>query len=182
MVKGKGKRRSFALKGKKESSDEESLTFRSEDEEYAMAVRDFKKFFKRRGSGEEDDEKAKDKTYLMAQVSSEICLGIDLEPDEWIKDSGCTKHMTGSRKLFSTYKAYNGGNVIFGSNLRGNIICKESLNVIFDETPPPSKTSPLVDDELDEEEAIKVTEKKNLDIDIEDETLEVDKIVNIKES
>ncbi|GJZ87589.1 hypothetical protein Tco_0659199 [Tanacetum coccineum] len=32
---------------------------------------------------------------------------------------------------------------------------KESLNVTFDETPPPSKTSPLVDDDLDEEEAIK---------------------------
>ncbi|GJS98333.1 zf-CCHC domain-containing protein, partial [Tanacetum coccineum] len=53
-----------------------------------------------------------------------ICLGVDLEPDEWIKDSGCSKHMTGNRKLFSTYKAYNGGNVIFGSNLRGNIIGK----------------------------------------------------------
>ncbi|GJT65916.1 zf-CCHC domain-containing protein [Tanacetum coccineum] len=34
---------------KKESSDEESSTSDSEDEEYAMAVRDFKKFFKRRG-------------------------------------------------------------------------------------------------------------------------------------
>nr|GEW03106.1 pentatricopeptide repeat-containing protein [Tanacetum cinerariifolium] len=34
---------------KKESSDEESLTSGSEDEEYAMAVKDFKKFFKRRG-------------------------------------------------------------------------------------------------------------------------------------
>nr|GEU89128.1 zf-CCHC domain-containing protein/DUF4219 domain-containing protein/UBN2 domain-containing protein [Tanacetum cinerariifolium] len=33
---------------KKESSDEDSLTSDSEDEEYAMAVRDFKKFFKRR--------------------------------------------------------------------------------------------------------------------------------------
>ncbi|GJY02452.1 zf-CCHC domain-containing protein [Tanacetum coccineum] len=53
-----------------------------------------------------------------------ICLGIDLEPDEWIKDSGCSKHMMGNRKLFSTYKAYNGGNIIFGSNLRGNIIGK----------------------------------------------------------
>ncbi|GJX94565.1 retrovirus-related pol polyprotein from transposon TNT 1-94, partial [Tanacetum coccineum] len=52
----------------------------------------------------------------------------------------------------------------------------------FDETPPPSKTSPLVDDDLDEEEAIKVTEKKNLENDIVDETLEIDKIVNIKES
>ncbi|GJT95718.1 retrovirus-related pol polyprotein from transposon TNT 1-94 [Tanacetum coccineum] len=59
---------------------------------------------------------------------------------------------------------------------------EESLNVTFDETPSPSKTSPLVDDDLDEEEANKVTEKKNLENDIEDETLEIDEIVNIKES
>nr|GFC54209.1 UBN2 domain-containing protein [Tanacetum cinerariifolium] len=37
------------LKAKKESSDEECSTSKSEDEEYAMAVRDFEKFFKRRG-------------------------------------------------------------------------------------------------------------------------------------
>ncbi|GJY73856.1 zf-CCHC domain-containing protein [Tanacetum coccineum] len=36
-------------KAKKESSDEESSTSDSEDEEYAIAVRGFKKFFKRRG-------------------------------------------------------------------------------------------------------------------------------------
>ncbi|GJS00077.1 retrovirus-related pol polyprotein from transposon TNT 1-94 [Tanacetum coccineum] len=78
-------------------------------------------------SGEEKDEKDKDETCLMAQASSEICLGVDLEPDEWIKDNGCSKHMTGNRKLFSTYKAYNGGNVIFGSNLRGNIIGKGQI-------------------------------------------------------
>ncbi|GJY41061.1 hypothetical protein Tco_0428331 [Tanacetum coccineum] len=59
---------------------------------------------------------------------------------------------------------------------------EESLNVTFDETSPPSKTSPLVDDDLDEEEAIKVTKKKNLESDIVDETLEIDEIVNIKES
>ncbi|GJU63556.1 retrovirus-related pol polyprotein from transposon TNT 1-94 [Tanacetum coccineum] len=53
---------------------------------------------------------------------------------------------------------------------------EESLNVTFDETSPPSKTSPLVDDDLDEEESIKVTEKKNLENDIEDETLEIDEI------
>ncbi|GJY47723.1 retrovirus-related pol polyprotein from transposon TNT 1-94 [Tanacetum coccineum] len=67
-----------------------------------------------------------------------ICLGVDLEPDEWIKDSGCSKHMTGNRKLFSTYKAYNGGNVIFGSNLCGNIIgkgqiCDNKCRVTFSE-------------------------------------------------
>nr|GEV51280.1 retrovirus-related Pol polyprotein from transposon TNT 1-94 [Tanacetum cinerariifolium] len=35
---------------------------------------------------------------------------------------------------------------------------EESLNMAFDETPPPSKTSPLVDDDLDKEETIKVTD------------------------
>ncbi|GJS93200.1 retrovirus-related pol polyprotein from transposon TNT 1-94 [Tanacetum coccineum] len=246
-------------------------------------------------SGEEDDEKIQDETCLVAQAPNEICLGVDLEPDEWIKDSGCSKHMTGNRKLFSTYKAYNGGNVIFGSNLRGNIIgkgtisndslkidnvehvdnlgfnllsigqicdnkcrvtfsehdseitkdgkvigrgirkkglyvmklgnkpkdkiclatidenstlwhrrlghanmrliqslaskelvrnlpklkkIKESLNVTLDETLPPSKASPLVDDDLDEEEAIREIENKNLENIVEDETLEIDEITS----
>ncbi|GJS09272.1 zf-CCHC domain-containing protein [Tanacetum coccineum] len=48
IVKAKVERKSIALKAKKESSDEECLTSDSEDEEYAMTVRDFKKFFKRR--------------------------------------------------------------------------------------------------------------------------------------
>nr|GEU56184.1 UBN2 domain-containing protein [Tanacetum cinerariifolium] len=49
MVKEKReKSRSLVLKAKTESSDEDSLTSDSEDEEYVMAVRDFKKFFKRR--------------------------------------------------------------------------------------------------------------------------------------
>ncbi|GKF07275.1 hypothetical protein Tco_0041499, partial [Tanacetum coccineum] len=46
--------------------------------------------------------------------------------------------MTGNRKLFSSYKAYNGGNVIFGINLRGNIIgkgqiCDNKCRVTFSE-------------------------------------------------
>ncbi|GJS10111.1 zf-CCHC domain-containing protein [Tanacetum coccineum] len=131
LVKAKGERKYLSLKVKNESSDEECSTSRSEDEEYAMAVRDFKKFFKRRGrlvrqprnykktfqrsrddkngkgdrkcfrcddpnhlirecpklpkdknqrafiegswsdSGEEDDEKVKDETCLVAQASNE---------------------------------------------------------------------------------------------------------------
>nr|GEV07481.1 reverse transcriptase domain-containing protein [Tanacetum cinerariifolium] len=159
IVKEKVERKSIALKAKKESSDEVCSTSRSEDEEYAMAIKDFKKFFKRRDagtqiillenvqshrrtknqrafvrgswsdSGEEYDEKVKNKTCLIAQASSEICLGVELEPDEWIKYSECSKHMTGNRKLFLSYKAYNRGNVIFGSNLHGNILEKR-----FDET------------------------------------------------
>ncbi|GJS93720.1 retrovirus-related pol polyprotein from transposon TNT 1-94 [Tanacetum coccineum] len=228
----------------KESSDEDCSTSDSEDEEYAMAVKEFKKFFKRRGrfirqlrdekkssqrskndkngkserkcfrcgdpnhlirecpksprsnnqrafiggawsdSGKDEEEKAKDETCLVAQASNEICLGINLEPDEWIKDSGCSKHMTGNRKLFSTYKAYNGGNVIFGSNLRGNIIGKveESLNVTFDETPLPPKISPLEDDDLVEEQAIEVSKTRPLGNDLEDKSLENNEIINIKES
>ncbi|GJT60203.1 retrovirus-related pol polyprotein from transposon TNT 1-94 [Tanacetum coccineum] len=198
IVKAKGERKSLALKAKKESSDEEFLTSESKDEEYGMTVRDFKKFFKKRGrfvrqprndkktfhrsrgdknekserkcfrcrdtnhligeclkppkdknqrafigvswsdNGEEDNEKAKDKTCLVAKASNEMCLGVDLEPDEWIKDNGCSKHMTGNRKIFSIYKAYNGRNVIFDSNLRGNIIgkgqiCDNKRGVTFSE-------------------------------------------------
>ncbi|GKA79850.1 zf-CCHC domain-containing protein, partial [Tanacetum coccineum] len=49
IVKAKGERKSLAVKANKESSDEDCSTSRSEDEEYAMAVRDFRKFFKRSG-------------------------------------------------------------------------------------------------------------------------------------
>ncbi|GJW88769.1 hypothetical protein Tco_0164109 [Tanacetum coccineum] len=149
IVKAKGERKSLALKAKKESSDEECLTSRSEDEEYAMPVRDFKKFFKRIEVlgviAVKDEKKVKDETCLLAQASSE------------------------------NNKAY----ILLNKHTRK---VEESLNVTFDETLPPSKTSPLVDDDLDEEEAIKVTEKKNLENDIEDETLEIDEIANIKES
>nr|GEV03951.1 alpha/beta hydrolases superfamily protein [Tanacetum cinerariifolium] len=105
IVKAKRERKSIALKAKKESSDEECSTSRGEDEEYAMVVRDFKKFFKRRGrcgdpnhlireclklpndknqrafiggswsdSGEEDDEKDKDETCLVAKHQMRFVL------------------------------------------------------------------------------------------------------------
>nr|GEX57970.1 alpha/beta hydrolases superfamily protein [Tanacetum cinerariifolium] len=38
--------KSIALKAKKESSDDETSTSGSDDEEYAMSVRNFKKFFR----------------------------------------------------------------------------------------------------------------------------------------
>ncbi|GKC30559.1 hypothetical protein Tco_1037853 [Tanacetum coccineum] len=92
IVKAKGEIKSPALKAKKESSYEECSTSGREDKEYAMAVIDFKLFFKRGGrfvrqprndkktfqrsqdekngksersdSGEEDDEKAKVETFI----------------------------------------------------------------------------------------------------------------------
>nr|GEV83399.1 retrovirus-related Pol polyprotein from transposon TNT 1-94 [Tanacetum cinerariifolium] len=408
IVKAKVDRKLLALKAKKESSDEECLTFGSEDEEYAMAVRDFNKLFKRRGRfvrqpwnekkmfqrsrddkngswsdrGEEDDEKAKEETCLVGHASNEICLGVDLEPNlhgniigkgmisndslkidnvehvdnlgfnllsiEKICDNKCrvtfsehdseitkdgkvigrcirkkglyvmklgnkprnqvclatidenstlwhrrlghtnmrliqawaskelvrnlpklkfNQHFYDACKIgkqaHTSHKAKNivsttrclellhmelfGPSVvwsyegnrytlvivddysrhtwtrflkdktkafdqfqIFSKKIQNQLGCtivsittnhgysqnskayiilnkhtrkvKESLNVTFDETPPPYKTSPLVDDDLDEDKAIKITEKKNLEDDIMDETLEIEKIVNIKES
>ncbi|GJU66273.1 hypothetical protein Tco_1252532 [Tanacetum coccineum] len=57
----------------------------------------------------------------------------------------------------------------------------ESLNVTFDESPPPTKLSPLVDDDVGEE-AIKKNTKVVNNNNKEDELIEVDEIVNIKES
>ena len=57
---------------------------------------------------------------------------------------------------------------------------EESLNVTFDETPPPSKTSPLVDDDLDEEEAIRTTNKIGIENDIENDSLEIEELINVK--
>nr|GEV35059.1 putative RNA-directed DNA polymerase, eukaryota, reverse transcriptase zinc-binding domain protein [Tanacetum cinerariifolium] len=118
------------LKAKKESSNEKCSTSGSEDEEYVMAARDFKKFFKRRECSKPPKDKNQ-RAFVRDSWSDN-----DEEDDE--KDNGCSKHMTGNRKLFPSYKAYNGGNVIFGSNLRGNIIgkgqiCDNKCRVTFSE-------------------------------------------------
>ncbi|GJU85950.1 retrovirus-related pol polyprotein from transposon TNT 1-94 [Tanacetum coccineum] len=56
--------------------------------------------------------KAQDKVYFKC----------DLLPDDWIVYSGCTKHMTENRRLFTSYKAYDGRHVVFRSNLNGKVI------------------------------------------------------------
>ncbi|GJV00902.1 copia protein [Tanacetum coccineum] len=114
---------------------------------------------------EEDEvEKTEDETCIIAQAPDEICLGVNLEPDEWIKDSGCSKHMTDYLTKFDP-KSYEGVFLGYSQNSKAYIILnkqtmkvEESLNVTFDETPPPPKTSPLEDDELVEEEAIESEE------------------------
>ncbi|GJT46632.1 retrovirus-related pol polyprotein from transposon TNT 1-94 [Tanacetum coccineum] len=229
----KEKYKSLALKARKVLSEEEATSSDSNDEEYAMAVRDFKKFFRRRGkfvrqphddkrnfrkakedkkekddrrcfkcgdpnhfisdcpkhsfndqkafvvgcwSDSEDDSK-KEEICLMAlddnevlsdtpyyssssldneswqneydklckislriinknkqlkakneelkkeacelktrveqlernkKISLECTSKVKLEPDKWIKDSGCSRHMTGNKDLFSSYKTIDG--------------------------------------------------------------------------
>nr|GEV20478.1 retrotransposon protein [Tanacetum cinerariifolium] len=304
IVKAKGERKYLALKDKKKSIDDECSTSRSKDEEYAMAVRDFKKCndlnhligecpkplkdknqraFVRgfwSDSGEEDDEKVKHESCIVAQASRQICdkkcrvtfserdskiikdgkvigRGIRkkglhvMKLGNKLKDQICLamidenymlwhrilghanmhviqslaskelvrnfpklkfdQHFCNTCKIRKqAHASHKAKNIVsttrclellhmdlfdpsairsYGGNRYTLVIVddysrkvKESLNVIFDETPTPSKTSPLMDDDLDEEEAIKVTEKKNLENNIEDENVEIDEIVNIKES
>ncbi|GJX11454.1 hypothetical protein Tco_0201313, partial [Tanacetum coccineum] len=61
--------------------------------------------------------------------SKEVCLKCDLLPDDWIVDSGCPKNMTGNIRLFTLYKEYDGGHVIFGSNLKGKVISGGHANM-----------------------------------------------------
>ncbi|GKB51170.1 retrovirus-related pol polyprotein from transposon TNT 1-94 [Tanacetum coccineum] len=223
IYKGKKERiKSIALKAKKESSDDETSTSGSDDEEYAMAVRNFKKFFRRKGKfvrqpreekksfRQRDEKKGKsnrkcfrcgDPNHLIddcpkpscnkdQKASLEVCLRTCLEPDEWIKDSGCSKHMTGNKSLFSTCKAYDGGVFLgYSQNSKAYVVLnkhtmkvEESLDVTFDESLPPTKLSTLVDDGIGEEEAIKRNTKVVNNNNEEDESIEVDEIVNIKES
>ncbi|GKC56588.1 retrovirus-related pol polyprotein from transposon TNT 1-94 [Tanacetum coccineum] len=58
---------------------------------------------------------------------------------------------------------------------------KESLNVIFDESHPLTKLSPLVNDDVGEEDAIEINAKVD-NKNIENESIKVDEVGNIKES
>ncbi|GJW22333.1 zf-CCHC domain-containing protein [Tanacetum coccineum] len=167
IVKGKREQsRSLALKAKKESSDEESSTSGSEDEEYAMA-----KSFQigkddKNGKSERKCFRCGDPNHLIGECpkpprnkNQRAFVGGSLsdsgeDEEEKIKDETCLMAQASNEKV------------------------EESLNVTFDESPPPPKTSPLEDDDLVEEEAIKVSEKKPLGNDVEDEVLENDEIVN----
>nr|GEU44722.1 copia protein [Tanacetum cinerariifolium] len=87
-------------------------------------------------NGKDEKEKAKDKTCLVAQASNEICLGINLEPDEWIKDSGCSKHMMGKGMI--SHDSLIIENVENVDNLKFNLlsvgqICDNKCNVVFTE-------------------------------------------------
>ncbi|GJZ96279.1 retrovirus-related pol polyprotein from transposon TNT 1-94 [Tanacetum coccineum] len=114
----KEKYKYLALKARKVSSDEEESCLGS-DEEYAMASSkkeiDIVQLevvnqaeMKLLLSKEEDDFK-KDEICLMALDNNEVHLKVKLEPYEWIKDSGCSRHITGNKDLFLTYEAINGG-------------------------------------------------------------------------
>ncbi|GJZ42234.1 zf-CCHC domain-containing protein [Tanacetum coccineum] len=61
-------------------------------------------------------------------LTKEVCLKCDILPSDWIVDSVCTKHMTRNRRLFTSYKAYDGGHVIFRSNLKGKVVSRVNVS------------------------------------------------------
>ncbi|GJV32735.1 hypothetical protein Tco_1393135 [Tanacetum coccineum] len=89
IVKEKVERKSLALKAKKESSDEECSTSESKNKEYAMAS----------DSGEEDDEKVKNETCLVAQASSELKEEA-LKLTKFEKSIHCLNEMLSNQKPF----------------------------------------------------------------------------------
>nr|GEV06473.1 alpha/beta hydrolases superfamily protein [Tanacetum cinerariifolium] len=169
IVKAKVERKSLALKAKKESSDEE----------FRLPKND-KKTFQR--SRDEKTHKSDRKCFRCGDLNHLIgeCPKPPKDKNQrafvegsWIDSSEEDDDKVNNKTCMN--KAY----IILNKHTSK---VKDSINVTFNETPPPSKTSPLVDDKLDEEEAIKVTKKKNLENDIVDETLEIDEIVDIKKS
>ncbi|GKF08226.1 hypothetical protein Tco_0042450, partial [Tanacetum coccineum] len=46
--------------------------------------------------------------YIHIWVNQTVRLKVKLELDEWIKDSDCSRHMTGNKDLFSSYKTIDG--------------------------------------------------------------------------
>nr|GEU88426.1 retrovirus-related Pol polyprotein from transposon TNT 1-94 [Tanacetum cinerariifolium] len=182
IVKAKGEIKYLALKAKKESSDEECSTSGSEDEEYTMEVREFKKFFKRRGRfvrQPRNDKKTSQRSRDGKNGKGDRKCFRYGDPNHLIGE--CSKPLKDKNQRAFIGGSWSDSGEEDDEKVKGETKIEESLNVTFDETLAPSKTSPLVGDDLDEEEAIKVTEKKNIKNIIEDETLRIGEIVNIKE-
>nr|GEU53823.1 zf-CCHC domain-containing protein/UBN2 domain-containing protein [Tanacetum cinerariifolium] len=177
--------KSIALKAKKESSDDETSKSKSDDEEYVMTIKNFKRFFRRKGKfvwQPREEKKSFQQRDEKKGKSDRKCFRCG-DPNHLIGDCPKPSHN-------KDQKAFIGGVFVgYSQNSKAYVVLnkhkmkvKESLNVTFDESPPPTKLSPLVDDDVGEEEAI----RKNTNIvntnNVEDESIEVDEIVNIKES
>nr|GEY14107.1 transposase, Ptta/En/Spm, transposase, Tnp1/En/Spm-like protein [Tanacetum cinerariifolium] len=117
IVKEKVKRKSLALKARKESSDEECSTSESEDEEYAMAIRDFKKFFKRRGrlarqprNDEKTFQRSRDDKNNKSQRAFVRCSWSDSgeEDDEKVNNETCLVAQASSEESKHVRNSKNG--------------------------------------------------------------------------
>ncbi|GKA72016.1 hypothetical protein Tco_0778232 [Tanacetum coccineum] len=198
---------------------------KADDEEYAMAVRNFKKFFRRKGKfvrqpreekkpfRQRDEKKGKrndaedinhDETCLMAlsvhsnkvtfisSYYSDNTSSLDNDSIHIEYDSLCeiSLKIINKNKILKTKRDILEKEILelnekiekLERSKEIEIALIESLNVTFDESPPPTKLSPLVDDDVGEEEAIRKNTKIVNTNNEDDESIEVDEIINIKES
>ncbi|GJS93959.1 UBN2 domain-containing protein [Tanacetum coccineum] len=110
-------------------------------------------------------------------TSQKVCLRIGLEPDEWIKDSSCSKHMTRNKCLFSTYKAYDGDHGReFDNEVQFGAFCDAQGITHNFSAPRTPQSNGVVERKNPNERNVKVNNNN-----IEDESIEVDEVVNIKE-
>ncbi|GJR46542.1 zf-CCHC domain-containing protein [Tanacetum coccineum] len=187
----KEKYKSLALKARQVLSDEDVSSSDSNDEGYAMAVRDFKKFFKRRGKfvRQPYDDKKNFQKVKEDKKEDRRCFKCS-DPNHFISDCpknsfndqkafvvGCWSDneddkeeiclMAHENKVLSDTPYYSSSSLDNESrqNEKAYIVLnketmkvEESLNVKFDETPPP-KSSPLVDDDILENNIIENQEQ-----------------------
>nr|GEV06839.1 zf-CCHC domain-containing protein/UBN2 domain-containing protein [Tanacetum cinerariifolium] len=123
----KQKYKSLALKARQVLSEEDASSSDSNDEEYAMAVRDFKKFFRRRGKfvrqpydDKKNFRKAKEDK---KEKEDRRCFKCD-DPNHFIND--CPKHFFGNQKAFVVGFRFRIDSKIF--NKRSFCDNMESLN------------------------------------------------------
>nr|GEU30759.1 hypothetical protein [Tanacetum cinerariifolium] len=114
------------------NNDLNIIDLQKENEEFLKFNKDFAKTFEKllnekRSLKKENSKHSSKINDLQMEVrklanDKEVFLKYDLLPDDCIVDSGCTTHMTMSRRLFTSYKAYDGGHVVFRSNLKGKVV------------------------------------------------------------
>ncbi|GJT43605.1 zf-CCHC domain-containing protein [Tanacetum coccineum] len=95
----KEKYKSLALKARQVLSDDDTSSSDSNDEEYAMAVRDFKKFFRRRGKfvRQPYDDKRNFQKIKEDKKEDRRCFKCG-DPNHFISD--CPKNSSGDQKAF----------------------------------------------------------------------------------
>ncbi|GJY96388.1 hypothetical protein Tco_0513298 [Tanacetum coccineum] len=156
IVKAKGERRSLALKAKKESSDKECNVEHVDNLGFNLL-----------SVGQICDNKCR---VTFSEHDSEITKDgkvIGRKPTlDYFRVFGSKCFILNTKDYLTKFelKSYEGVFLGYSQNSKAYIILnkhirkiEETFNVTFDETPPLYKTSPLVDDDLDEEEAIRET-------------------------
>ncbi|GJR31416.1 hypothetical protein Tco_1107648 [Tanacetum coccineum] len=99
---------------------------------------------------------------------------VNLEPDEWIQDSATLKAKSSAKVKYAIKSASKAYIVLNKETMK----VEESLNIKFDESPPP-KSPPLVDDDLLE---INIMENQDKDLEVKENEPLNKEITNIKSS